>query len=100
LTVVVFAVALFIPAAVQATSANPIQLLKSLLFIPFVKSNGLVHPVLFVGWTLNYEMFFYALFTIGLLGGTRGTLSVIAAIVGLVALDPFTSTPIADFYTD
>ncbi len=100
LTVAVFAVALFVPAAVQATRADPIQLLKSLLFIPFVKSNGLVHPVLFVGWTLNYEMFFYALFAIGLMGGTRGTLSVIAAIVGLVALDPFTSTPIADFYTD
>jgi exopolysaccharide production protein ExoZ len=100
LTLVVFAIAFFIPAAVQATQADPVQLLKSLLFIPFVKSNGQVHPTLFVGWTLNYEMFFYALFAIGLLWGERGALLVVSAMVGIVALDPFTSSPIADFYTD
>jgi exopolysaccharide production protein ExoZ len=100
LTLVVFAIAFLIPAAVQATKADPIQLLKSLLFIPFVKSNGRVHPVLFVGWTLNYEMFFYALFAIGLLWGERGTLWVVAAMIGFVALDPLTSSPVADFYTD
>lgn len=30
---------------------------KSLLFIPFTR-NGLWEPILSVGWTLNFEMFF------------------------------------------
>ena len=36
--------------------------MKSLLFVPFEKSAGRIYPVYFLGWTLNYEMFFYALF--------------------------------------
>lgn len=36
-------------------------LLKSLFFIPYVHS-GIYQPVLGLGYTLNYEMFFYVLF--------------------------------------
>jgi peptidoglycan/LPS O-acetylase OafA/YrhL len=39
--------------------------LKSLLFIPYMDASGL-HPLYGVGWTLNYEMFFYALFALSL----------------------------------
>jgi exopolysaccharide production protein ExoZ len=70
-TLAVYGVALFAPAILQATTTDPLQLLKSLLFIPFVKRNGLVEPVLFVGWTLNYEMFFYVIFSLGMLFRTR-----------------------------
>jgi peptidoglycan/LPS O-acetylase OafA/YrhL len=49
------------PQLFQATSTDIGELLKSLFFIPFEKNNGLVQPTLFVGWTLNYEMFFYSL---------------------------------------
>ncbi len=40
--------------------------LKSLLFIPFANpaSEGLLKPLLVPGWTLNYEMFFYAVFAL------------------------------------
>ena len=67
ITLIVFALVILRPSLLQATSADPVQLLKSLLFIPFAKSNGQVQPTLFVGWTLNYEMFFYLVFAIGLL---------------------------------
>src|SRR5580704_15201948 len=67
MTLSVFVVALAAPQLLGATRADGGQLLESLLFIPFKKVNGLVEPVLFVGWTLNYEMFFYALFSLGLL---------------------------------
>jgi len=40
---------------------NGIRLLKSLFFIPDSS-----RPVLFLGWTLNYEIFFYILFAISL----------------------------------
>jgi exopolysaccharide production protein ExoZ len=67
LTVAIFAVAAIAPGLVNATRADPVELLKSLLFVPFRKSNGQVQPVLFPGWTLNYEMFFYAVFASALL---------------------------------
>lgn len=45
----------------------PVDLLKSLTFIPYVAENGALEPVVSVGWTLNYEMFFYALFAASLM---------------------------------
>ncbi|MEH3123089.1 MAG: acyltransferase [Sphingomonas phyllosphaerae] len=45
---------------------------RSLFFVPYFDGVGEIHPVLFVGWTLNYEMFFYVLFAAGLM--IRGTL--------------------------
>ncbi len=69
MTFAVFAIAWAAPALVGGTKPIVGQLLMSMLFVPFVKASGLVQPVLFVGWTLNYEMFFYALFAIGLATG-------------------------------
>lgn len=33
--------------------------LKSLFFIPYLRPDGTVYPILAPGWTINYEMFFY-----------------------------------------
>lgn len=41
--------------------------LKSYFFIPAFNKDGLIEPLLGVGWTLNLEMFFYLLFTLALL---------------------------------
>lgn len=65
-TLLVFAVSLAAPAVLRSTRPDVIQLTKSLLFIPFRKESGLIQPTLFLGWTLNYEMFFYALIGISL----------------------------------
>jgi exopolysaccharide production protein ExoZ len=48
--------------------AAPADLVRSALFVPFPNAahQGQVWPVLVPGWTLNYEMFFYALFALGL----------------------------------
>jgi len=87
ITLFVYGVALAAPSLLQATSTAPEQLAKSLFFIPFQKANGLVQPTLFVGWTLNYEMFFYALFAVGLAFPKRpvGAALVAAFMVALVA---------------
>ncbi len=42
---------------------QPSYVWKSLFFIPFERA-GFWEPVLSVGWTLNYEMFFYFVFSI------------------------------------
>lgn len=43
-------------------SFSPHEILDSYFFVPYVNPLGLVQPILGVGWSLNYEMFFYMLF--------------------------------------
>lgn len=62
-TLSIFAGALLLPQIIKSTAPGLEPLLKSLFFIPFQKANG-VYPVLGVGWTLNYEIFFYLLFAL------------------------------------
>ena len=66
------------------TGVDPRAVLTSLAFLPDLRAGGVVmKPLLFVGWTLNYEMMFYALFAIGLLLPTprRRCLATCAAIL-------------------
>lgn len=85
ITLFVFSIALFSPNLLQSTQPNLTHLAKSLMFIPFQKDNGLFEPVVFVGWTLNYEMFFYAIFAASLFL-QQHLLSVCATIAALVGL--------------
>jgi exopolysaccharide production protein ExoZ len=64
-TLAVFCVALVFPSLLDHTTADFVDLLKSLFFIPFKKGHNTV-PVLFLGWTLNYEMLFYLLFSLSM----------------------------------
>jgi exopolysaccharide production protein ExoZ len=41
--------------------------LASFLFIPSFNDKGLLQPILGVGWTLNYEMYFYLIFSISMI---------------------------------
>jgi exopolysaccharide production protein ExoZ len=55
--------------------------LKSYLFIPFVKPNGSTQPLFGVGWTLNYEMFFYAIFAAALFWSRRTAVALVCALL-------------------
>jgi exopolysaccharide production protein ExoZ len=66
LTAAILVVAMIAPRLLTATSANAGDFLRSILFIPYFKSSGALQPMLGVGWTLNYEMLFYALATLSL----------------------------------
>lgn len=57
---------LALPALALRTSIDPEHLLASFLFIPAVSPWGLIQPVLPVGWTLNFEMLFYAVFALAI----------------------------------
>lgn len=59
-------VGLVIPAILNSAAPTPGQIAASYLFWPAVSSSGLVQPVYSLGWTLNYEMLFYALFAAAL----------------------------------
>jgi exopolysaccharide production protein ExoZ len=77
--------------------------IASFLFIPLPSpSNGQTWPVLVQGWTLNYEIFFYAVFAITLLAGARLRLYALAAVFGLLVLGGAMLQPentIVAFYT-
>lgn len=53
--------------SLRTTDFTTMQTLTSYLFIPYeVAAHGNSYPVLYVGWTLTYEMFFYAVFAISI----------------------------------
>lgn len=63
---------LAVPALAMRSSLDASHLQASLLFIPAMSPWGLIEPSLPVGWTLNFEMLFYALFALALaLGAPR-----------------------------
>ncbi|MDR6290865.1 peptidoglycan/LPS O-acetylase OafA/YrhL [Inquilinus ginsengisoli] len=61
-TLLLAGVGVMVPSLLRAIDVNAATLLKSLFFIPFLRPNGEAQPILGVGWTLNYEMFFYLIF--------------------------------------
>ncbi len=102
-TLLVAAVALLVPAAFPAMQVTGQALVQSLLFIPYQDPQGLIAPLIVPGWTLNYEMFFYALFAAGLLAPDRlRPWLVSGALAALVAIGPFgdAANPLWATYTN
>ena len=66
------ALLLALPALATRSSLTPGHFTASLMFIPAMSPWGLIEPTLPVGWTLNFEMLFYAVFALALaLGAAR-----------------------------
>ncbi len=62
----------------------PAALLAGFLFWPAARPDGIVQPLYGLGWTLNYEAFFYALFAAGLGLGRRGAVAWLVAVLALL----------------
>ena len=88
--------ALVLFAAMRGVQSPPAlrDILFSYLFIPYGFTGLAFVPILAVGWTLDYEMFFYALFALALLLPKRaGMWALVALLAGLVALGQWASVP-------
>jgi exopolysaccharide production protein ExoZ len=101
MTTAVFVLVLIAPALFKNTSGNWIEYVKSLLFIPFRKGEG-YQPMLFVGWSLNLEMFFYVIFAFSLnlrscAAAAMTAMTFLTVLVGLPILWPDRS-PILALY--
>lgn len=84
-----FASAWAAPGLFNHASPTLTELVKTLLFVPYRDSAGSVfHPVLVVGWTLNYEMFFYAVFAAGRVLTRNAIVPAVLALLAIVALFP------------
>jgi exopolysaccharide production protein ExoZ len=62
------------------------HILASYFFLPYDNAYGKAYPVLMLGWTLNYEFFFYVIFALALLFGKRIGLFVVFGIIGCFGL--------------
>lgn len=93
--VVYFAAVVGLTGRIQA---DPVYLLLSLAFLPYSSPVG-VYPLLNVGWTLNYEVFFYLAFaaTIGL---RRQAVILTGLLTTLAMLHPLAAGVATSFYTD
>lgn len=95
--------ALVLPDIFKTTVFDGKQLLLSLAFIPFYNpaSHGL-HPLYKLGWTLNYEMFFYVSFALLAVLNARQrvlVLTVAYSLLSLVGLILHPESAIPAFYT-
>jgi exopolysaccharide production protein ExoZ len=89
LTLLVAGVALAAPFVFPNMQVTAEHVIKSLLFVPHHDSSGLIAPLIVPGWTLNYEMFFYVIFALGLLSPARiRPWLVSGALLALVAIRP------------
>ncbi|HWU03801.1 MAG TPA: acyltransferase, partial [Novosphingobium sp.] len=61
LVTLVFCAAALVPGLFRHFVFNPVDLLRSLAFIPYYSTDGQIWPIVVPGWTLNYEMLFYGL---------------------------------------
>lgn len=83
-TSVVAMAAVIRPAWFHSTSVTAITYVKSLLFIPFFSDVRGALPILGVGWTLNYEMYFYTMLAASLAIWRRYYGVVLVLLLGLV----------------
>jgi len=60
-TLFLLGLVLLFPRLFNSTRASPLHVLGSFFFIPVRDTQGELLPLLHVGWTLNYEVFFYSL---------------------------------------
>lgn len=71
ITAVIVMAAVLQPSSTLSAAVNLTGFIKSVLFIPYFSSGGLMQPVVGQGLTLNYEMFFYAVLGVVLLVSRR-----------------------------
>jgi exopolysaccharide production protein ExoZ len=79
------------PALLSSGAPSPGEIVKSYLFIPYATAGSdIMQPVFKLGWTLNYEMFFYTLLACVIaLPRRRAVAALLAGLSGLVVAGLF-----------
>lgn len=101
-TFAVFAIAAALPNLFRSTKPDVVQLICSLFFVPRETDYAGLFPTLILGWSLNYEMYFYVVFAIALAMSKRWAPILCSAIIAsiLVAIDASGAThPSLTFYS-
>jgi peptidoglycan/LPS O-acetylase OafA/YrhL len=75
-------VALATPASVSPDGLGIADVVMSYTFLPARRPDGSIQPIYSLGWTLNYEMFFYAVFAACLVLRRNRALTAVALLLG------------------
>jgi exopolysaccharide production protein ExoZ len=100
------ALLLTFPRLFQTATFTLPHFLLSLFFIPHLSPAvpPSISPFILLGWTLNYEMFFYVIFALAIAGSvTRRvplTIAVLVTVTALGALSVFDGSPAWEFYSN
>ena len=94
-TTMMILVVLLFPQNINTATSDWGQWVASYVFVPYARaSDGLIRPVLGLGWSLQYEMLFYFLFGIGLLFSrlkgvvlSAGLLVLVCIVTNLIVRD-------------
>ena len=100
-TTLMVLVLMLLPGGAKDTTLDPLQVLSSYTFFPYERLDGRIAPVLSLGWTLNYEVFFYGLFAL-CLALPRPLVAITALLLGLGTLGLFVAfdSPQLTFWTN
>ncbi len=85
-TLLMIAAALANPGSVNKGLGSAWHVVSSFLFIPSERPDGMLHPVLGLGWTLNYEFFFYSVFALALFAGRHRAPFIVSGLFVLLAI--------------
>jgi exopolysaccharide production protein ExoZ len=105
-TIALYALVLLVPQLFRSASSDPVLFVRSLAFLPTSSGlhtgDGIPHPTLSGGWTLNYEMYFYAVFAVALALSRRWAtgiaVAILLAVLATIQLTPLREEPVAYFY--
>lgn len=89
------------PSDVSISELNLVHILTSFLFFPSLNDIGQIAPVLKLGWTLNFEIYFYAVYALALAFSRRAGLLFLTLVLGavLVLAQVLPNPPVAvDFW--
>jgi exopolysaccharide production protein ExoZ len=102
-TLALFALGSVAPQLLRSTEVSPSLLLHSLAFIPYAHGQNNTEPLLALGWTLNYEMYFYVVFWLAMKVSYRHrSLICCAAMLAVMAMIRVsgTNSPVLLFFAD
>jgi exopolysaccharide production protein ExoZ len=105
-TLVIYVLVIVWPSVFKTATSDLELLVRSLLFVPDPRAvhtqDGLPHPTLAGGWTLNFEMYFYVTFGLALAVSRRWATLIAAtalgSIIAIVNLTTLDTSPVAHFY--
>jgi peptidoglycan/LPS O-acetylase OafA/YrhL len=84
ITLCYYIVLSIVPQISPLNIAEPEYLIKSMMFIPYKNNLEYGRPLVGVGWTLNYEMFFYIIFAIAMWINHKNRVLISALFVGVI----------------
>ena len=85
-TLLLASIALLAPSALREVEFDGARIVASLFFMPYWTQAHSFHPILLLGWTLNYEMLFYFIFFVSMQISHRNRFLICSALLVALAL--------------